>query len=124
MAVVAGRFGALLHEAGVPVTPERSGRFARAVGLARPLTVDELYWCARVTLVNGPEQLATFDAVFGSVFGGLVDPADAPGRSERAAPGPSRPPAPVDPDRAAAAADDPGGGAAVGRWQRRRERSR
>ena len=56
LADVAGSFGQLLHAAGVPVTPERSGRFARAVALARPLTVDELYWAGRVTLLTGFDQ--------------------------------------------------------------------
>jgi uncharacterized protein with von Willebrand factor type A (vWA) domain len=78
--------GQLLHAAGVPVTPERSGRFARAVALARPLTVDELYWLGRVTLLTGVDQLATFDAVFAQVFQGLVDVADH--RGDRPAPAP------------------------------------
>ncbi|MDQ1502917.1 MAG: hypothetical protein QOD57_644, partial [Actinomycetota bacterium] len=33
LAEVVAAFGQLLHAAGVPVTPERSGRFARAVTL-------------------------------------------------------------------------------------------
>jgi uncharacterized protein len=87
LALVAGRFGALLHEAGVPVTPERSGRFARAVALARPLDLDELYWCARVTLVTGPQELLAFDAVFASVFAGVVDPAETRGDTNTTAAG-------------------------------------
>jgi uncharacterized protein with von Willebrand factor type A (vWA) domain len=75
LALVAGRFGAALHEAGLPVTPERGGRFARVLALAAPVTLDELYWCARVTLLTGADQLPAFDATFGAIFGGLVDPA-------------------------------------------------
>ena len=83
LADVAGSLGQLLHAAGIPVTPERSGRFARAVALARPLTVDELYWLGRVTLLTGFDQLATFDAIYGQVFRGLLDVADHPATDRR-----------------------------------------
>jgi uncharacterized protein with von Willebrand factor type A (vWA) domain len=95
LAAAAGAFGQLLHAAGVAVTPERSGRFARAVALARPLRVDELYWLGRVTLLTGPEQVATFDAVFDQVFRGIVDVANGRGdpnapATPQARPGPAR----------------------------------
>ena len=64
LATVAARFGRLLRAADVPATPERSARFAAAVELARPETVDELYWLARVTLVDRQDQLGAFDRVF------------------------------------------------------------
>ena len=73
LATVAAGFGSLLREAGVPATPERSSRFAASVGLARPTTPAELYWLARVTLVDPHDQLDAFDAVFRQVFGGLDD---------------------------------------------------
>jgi len=76
LAAVAGSFGQLLHAAGVPVTPERSGRFARAVALAGTVAVDDVYWLGRVTLLSGAEQIPTFNAVFGQLFRGLVDVAD------------------------------------------------
>ncbi len=44
--------------------------WARAVIAGRPVTVDELYWLSRVTLVDRMEHLPTFDAVFARVFGG------------------------------------------------------
>ena len=72
-AVLAAAFGHALHEAGVPGTPERAMRFARALELATPATQDELYWTARVIYVSTREEIATFDAVFGDVFGGLRD---------------------------------------------------
>ena len=97
LAEVAGRFGHLLHAAGIAVTPERSGRFASALELALPATTDELYWTARVTLLSEHGQVATFDRVFAQVFGGLVDPADARGDTSspppaHTRPGESRPP--------------------------------
>ena len=79
LAGLIGAFGQLLHAAGVPVTPERSGRFVRAVVLARPATTDELYWAGRVTLLSGHDQIEVYDRVFAQVFRGVVDVADARG---------------------------------------------
>jgi uncharacterized protein len=81
LASLTASFGRLLRDSGVPVTTERSARFAAVVTLARPATVSELYWLARVTLVDGPEQLEAFDAAFRHVFGGIVDPADFRGEA-------------------------------------------
>lgn len=85
-AVVAG-FGQLLHGAGVPVTPERSARFARAILLVQPDSNRQLYWLGRTTLLSGPEQTDVYDRAFQQVFGGLVDPAD--GRGDLNAPPPA-----------------------------------
>lgn len=79
LAELAGRLGHLLHAAGVGVTPHRAGRFAAALLLTAPATVDELYWTARVTLVSTRGHLETFDRVFAQVFAGVVDPADERG---------------------------------------------
>jgi hypothetical protein len=87
LATLAVGFGDLLHRAGLPSTPERAGRFAQAVALVDPLTIDDLYWVARVTFVTGESQLDTFDRVFGQVFRGAVDPADS--RGDPNAPPPS-----------------------------------
>ena len=73
LAEVAGRFGDLLHAAGVPVSPGTSGRFAAALAATRPGRVDELYWCARVTMLSEQAQIETFDRVFDRVFRGAVD---------------------------------------------------
>ena len=78
-AVLAAGFGHALHEAGVPGTPERAVRFARALDISPPTTRDELYWTARVIYVSSREELAAFDAVFAGVFDGLRDVADARG---------------------------------------------
>ena len=86
LAEVAARFGGLLHAAGIPVTPERSGRFAQALVQALPATEAELYWAARVTLVSGHDQLEVFDRVFAQLVGGVVDVADF--RGDRPAPRP------------------------------------
>lgn len=86
LATVAAGFGSLLRDAGVPASPERSARFAASVGIARPTTVDELYWLARVTLVDRQDQLDAFDWVFQHVFGGLHDVASD--RGDTAAPKP------------------------------------
>jgi uncharacterized protein with von Willebrand factor type A (vWA) domain len=73
----------------VPVTPERSARFARALTLVPPARRGALYWTARATFVSGREQLDAFDRVFRGVFDGVTDPADA--RGDPTAPAPERP---------------------------------
>ena len=85
---LAAAFGRALRAAGVPVTPERSARFARAVALARPATRARLYWIARATLVSGQAHVGAFDAVFGVVFENMRDPSDS--RGERTSPPPAR----------------------------------
>ncbi|WP_051324501.1 vWA domain-containing protein [Candidatus Solirubrobacter pratensis] len=76
-------FARRLHEAGLPMTPERTARFASALALARPVARTRLYWTARAVLVSDPSQVKAFDAVFFTVFGGLTErpappPEDAP----------------------------------------------
>jgi uncharacterized protein with von Willebrand factor type A (vWA) domain len=75
----AGAFGRMLHDAGVPSTPERAVRFARALALAPPADRDRLYWTARTVFVSHREQLDTFDGVFAAVFDGIADPAEGRG---------------------------------------------
>nr|MBA3411330.1 VWA domain-containing protein [Geodermatophilaceae bacterium] len=77
LAEVVGRFGYLLHAAGVPVTPGRSGRFAAALHLDPPRTIEETYWRARVTLISEQAELPVFDRVFADVFRGMSDSSDA-----------------------------------------------
>jgi uncharacterized protein with von Willebrand factor type A (vWA) domain len=91
LAEVAARLGQLLHAAGVPVTPERSGRFAATMLLASPATIDDLYWAARVTLVSDYRQIDAFDRVYAQVFLGRWDPAEARGDVNAPPPASSRP---------------------------------
>ncbi|MEA2132808.1 MAG: uncharacterized protein QOC68_717, partial [Solirubrobacteraceae bacterium] len=63
-----------LHDAGVPMTPERPADFARALTLVRPVSRRRLYWTARSVFVSDQAHGPAFDAVFASVFG---DPAAA-----------------------------------------------
>ncbi|HWI72499.1 MAG TPA: hypothetical protein VNT55_11120, partial [Baekduia sp.] len=72
VAGLAAGFGRAVHDAGIPSTPERSVRFARALAVAPPVTRDALYWTARAVFVSGHEQVAAFDRVFGLVFDGLA----------------------------------------------------
>lgn len=64
-----GALARRLHDGGVPITPGRSADFARALTLVRPITRRQLYWTARAVFVSDPAQVATFDAVFFSIFG-------------------------------------------------------
>jgi uncharacterized protein with von Willebrand factor type A (vWA) domain len=79
LAAVVARFGAVLHDSGVAVGPDRSERFARAVLLTRPATTRALYWSAAVTLLADPVDRPAFDRAFDLVFGGLADEASARG---------------------------------------------
>src|SRR5262245_11188787 len=83
---LAAAFGRRLHAAGLPVTPDRSARFARALALAPPHTRARLYWTARAVFVSTREEADTFDRVFGAVFDGRVDPADSRGDPNAPAP--------------------------------------
>lgn len=77
LAGLVAAFGAALHDAGLPVGPDRSERFARAVTLLTPTTTAELHRCARATLTCHPEQFEILDRVFDAVFRGYADdPAD------------------------------------------------
>ena len=116
LAEVVAAFGQLLHAAGVPVTPERSGRFATAWPSARPAAVDEIYWAGRVTLLSGADQIDAYDAVFAQVFRGVADVADWRGQAPSALAAPeAHPPggrtvsaARRGPDRAPGGAEPPG----------------
>jgi len=71
-----GALSRRLHDAGVPMTPQRSADLARALTLAEPITRRRLYWTARALAVSDRTQVRAFDAVFFSVFGGARDPRD------------------------------------------------
>ena len=83
-----------LHDAGVPMTPERAVGFARALALVRPITRRRLYWTARSVFVSDPAHGKAFDAVFASVFGDPAPPDGAPPEDAQtvAAPPDERPP--------------------------------
>ncbi|MFL5842755.1 MAG: vWA domain-containing protein [Thermoleophilaceae bacterium] len=95
---LAARFGRRLNDAGVPVTPDRSARFADALALVRPISRRRLYWAARAALVSDHTQVKSFDAVFAQVFGSRIDeraaPDSAPDDRRTAAPADERPTAP------------------------------
>jgi uncharacterized protein with von Willebrand factor type A (vWA) domain len=65
---LATALGQRLRVAGVPATPDRSARFARAVALVEPRTRSRLYWTARTVFVSSEAELPSFDRVFADVF--------------------------------------------------------
>ena len=77
-----------LRQAGVAVGLGGAERLVQAMAAIGPVTVDDLYWVCRVTLVNRVDDLAVFDREFGLVFDTDVRPTEAAGRSA------------VDPERA------------------------
>jgi len=82
LAAIAAGLGYRLHEAGLSVTPERSRTFARAVALAEPSELSELYWLGRVTLLSSQGDAHLYDAVFRQVFRGIVDLGELTGSVE------------------------------------------
>jgi uncharacterized protein len=71
---VATALGQRLRAAGLPTTPERASRFARALALVAPVRRSELYWTARSVFVSAQAQLPTFDRVFAAVFDPALEP--------------------------------------------------
>ena len=80
-ATLLARFSEALRDAGVAVSPDQTIRLATLITLGVPSTVDELYWCARVSLLRSTADIAAFDAVFALVFRGMVDVAESRGDS-------------------------------------------
>jgi len=66
---LAGALSRRLRDVGLPGTPGRSIDFTTALTLVRPVARRRLYWTARAVFVSDQAQVATFDAVFASVFG-------------------------------------------------------
>jgi hypothetical protein len=89
LAPLAGSFGQRLREAGVPVTPERSAGFARALALARPVGRRRLYWIARAIFVTDESHAAGFEAVFRSIFGAAPASPSAVPEDAEAVPAPA-----------------------------------
>ncbi|HET7016827.1 MAG TPA: hypothetical protein VFI65_23090, partial [Streptosporangiaceae bacterium] len=77
LAEVSARFGTALRQAGLPVGPGRSERFAAAVTVAKPTTRQALYLCALATLVSSKDHALILKAVFDQVFGNLGDGAES-----------------------------------------------
>jgi uncharacterized protein len=92
---LAGALSRRLHDAGVPVTPERAADFARALGLTRPVSRRRLYAVARAVFVTDRSQGAAFDRVFRDVFGALETARVSPPDDARTETSASSPPPPT-----------------------------
>ncbi len=79
-ATLAAALVARMRDGGVVVAASGPAGFVQALAELVPRTRSELYWVARLTLVNRMEDLAAFDAVFDAVFGDGASPVYAPGR--------------------------------------------
>lgn len=106
---IVAAFGHRLHDEAVPVTPERSIRFARAIEAAQPQAVGDLYWLGRTTLLTGREQIPIYDRVFDRVFRGEFTFADVPRGEAPAAAPPDQRTADRAPDSPQEAASSAGG---------------
>lgn len=69
---IASAFSRRLRDAGMPVTPSQSEQYARSLDLTRPASRHALYWTTRAVFVTGRQQVATFDRVFGDIFGAVA----------------------------------------------------
>lgn len=68
-----------LHNDGVTVSASGPAGFVDVLRHDWPATRTQLYWAARLTLVNRVEDIAPFDAVFDAVFADAVLGVDPPG---------------------------------------------
>src|ERR1700733_12158101 len=68
-AALAAALATALRTAGLPAGPDRSERLARALTRMRATTIEQLHACALATMVSGPNQIDTFERVFGEMFG-------------------------------------------------------
>jgi uncharacterized protein len=83
---VLGGFTRVLRAAGLPVTPDRTASYLRAVAEVGVADRAGVYWAGRSTLCGDPDHLRPYDQAFAEWFGGAV---------VRPRPGPARPPAQV-----------------------------
>lgn len=68
LAVIAERFSRILRQNGVKLASQRTGLFVSSLAVVKPVVVSELYWCARVTLVSGQDEIPIFDRIFTNIF--------------------------------------------------------
>jgi uncharacterized protein with von Willebrand factor type A (vWA) domain len=80
-ATLLAHFSERLRDEGVAVSPDQTMRLATLIAVDVPKTVEELYWCARVSVLRSTADIAAFDAVFALVFRGMVDGAESRGDS-------------------------------------------
>jgi uncharacterized protein len=91
-AAFAAALVARMRRGGVAVAGSGPAGFVQALAELVPRTRSELYWAARLTLVNRMEDLAAFDVVFEAVFGDAVLGLDPPGlKASKALPASSVP---------------------------------
>ncbi len=80
MAAVAVALVARLRGGGVAVAPSGPALLVEALHHMPPVTRADLYWAARLTLVDRMEDLAAFDTVFAAIFADAVLGLDPAGR--------------------------------------------
>lgn len=57
-----------MRRAGIPVGLTDVDDFVRALGVCPPVSRDQLYWAARISLVRRQADLSTFERVFAGIF--------------------------------------------------------
>jgi uncharacterized protein with von Willebrand factor type A (vWA) domain len=66
---LATAFGQRLHDARVPVTPDQTLHYARALALTAAGARRGLYTTTRAVFVTDMDQLAAFNSIFAQAFG-------------------------------------------------------
>ena len=68
-AVRIAAFAQALRAKGVPVSPDATVRYGRALLELDPADPDDLYWAGRATLITDPLHFGTYDAEFAAFCG-------------------------------------------------------
>ena len=66
---LATAFGQRLHHADMPVSPDQTVQYVRALQLTAPGSRRGLYATTRAVFVTDMDQLTTFNSIFAQVFG-------------------------------------------------------
>jgi uncharacterized protein len=95
-AAFAAALVARLRAGGVVVSGSGPAAFVHALAQLVPHSRSELYWAARLTLINRADDIAVFDSVFDAVFADRVLGLDPPGlKGSQCTPAPPQPEARV-----------------------------
>lgn len=114
LADLAARFCAALRADGLAVGADRAARFTRALAVASPERLSQVYWCALATLTSAPGDADIVRRVFDRVFLGVPEPPPAAAAATPdTVPGTAQAPtAPPPPSAPVVVPPVPGGGSA------------
>ncbi len=71
LAMLCAGFAKRLRTRGIRVSTDQAGKLAAAISGVQPHTTEQLYWCAKTTLISHPEDFPAFDRLFSEIFGNV-----------------------------------------------------